>query len=135
MVKQIAIRERLNKHSSCRGFCDLEDIVLKSYLKWWIVNSDKTKFRLKDKNKILKLILHTFLKFLSLNVRGFRNREKRRSIFAYLKHQKANVYFLQETFSNSSGWWNGVVKFYTSCRCTGAQHQFLVFTWRHQNSN
>jgi len=41
-------------------------------------------------------------KFLSLNVRGVRNREKGRSIFAYLKNQKANVYFLQETFSNSS---------------------------------
>ena len=40
-------------------------------------------------------------KFLSLNVRGLRNREKGRSIFAYLKNQKANVYFLQETFSNS----------------------------------
>ena len=40
-------------------------------------------------------------KFLSLNVRGLRNREKRRSLFAYLKSQKANVYFLQETFSNS----------------------------------
>ena len=40
-------------------------------------------------------------KFLSLNVRGLRNREKRRSIFAHLKNQKPNVYFLQETFSNS----------------------------------
>ena len=40
-------------------------------------------------------------KFLSLNVRGLRNREKGRSIFAYLKNHKANVYFLQETFSNS----------------------------------
>ena len=40
------------------------------------------------------------LKFLSLNVRGLRNREKRRSIFSYLKEQKANVYLLQETFSN-----------------------------------
>ena len=40
-------------------------------------------------------------KFLSLNVRGLRNRGKRRSIFAYLKNQKANVYFLEETFSNS----------------------------------
>ena len=39
-------------------------------------------------------------KFLSLNVRGLRNREKRRSIFAYLKNQKATVYLLQETFSN-----------------------------------
>ena len=42
----------------------------------------------------------SILKFLSLNVRGLRNREKRRSIFSYLKDQKANVYLLQETFSN-----------------------------------
>ena len=41
------------------------------------------------------------LKFLSLNMRGLRNEEKRRSIFLYLKNQKANVYLLQETFSNS----------------------------------
>ena len=41
------------------------------------------------------------LKFLSPNVRGLRNKEKRRSIFSYLKNQKANVYLLQETFSNS----------------------------------
>ena len=41
------------------------------------------------------------LKFLSLNVRGLRNEEKRRSIFSYLKNQKANVYLLQATFSNS----------------------------------
>ena len=40
------------------------------------------------------------LKLLSLNVRGLRNREKRRSIFLYLKNQKASVYLLQETFSN-----------------------------------
>ena len=40
------------------------------------------------------------LKLLSLNVRGLRNREKRRSIFSYLKNQKASVYLLQETFSN-----------------------------------
>ena len=41
-------------------------------------------------------------KLLSLTVRGLRNRECRRSIFAqYLKSQKANVYFLQEMFSNS----------------------------------
>jgi len=35
-----------------------------------------------------------------LNVRGLRNQEKRRSIFLYLKKQKANIYLLQETFSN-----------------------------------
>jgi exonuclease III len=33
-------------------------------------------------------------------MRGLRNREKRRSIFSYLKNQKAIVYLLQETFSN-----------------------------------
>jgi len=41
------------------------------------------------------------LKILSLNVRGLRNREKRRSMFSYLKNQKAGIYFLQETFSRS----------------------------------
>ena len=41
------------------------------------------------------------LKFLSLNVRGLRNEEKTRSRFSYLKNHKANVYLLQETFSNS----------------------------------
>ena len=57
------------------------------------------------------------LKFLSLNVRGLRNREKRRSIFSYLKNQKASVYLLQETFSNDKGekiWlaeWGGQIFF------------------------
>ena len=41
------------------------------------------------------------VKFLTLNVRGLRNQEKRRSIFSYLKRQKANIYLLQETFSNA----------------------------------
>ena len=36
---------------------------------------------------------------LSLNVRGIRDQIKRRSIFSYLKNQKANIYFLQETHS------------------------------------
>ena len=36
---------------------------------------------------------------LSLNVRGIRDQIKRRSIFSYLKDQKANIYFLQETHS------------------------------------
>ena len=40
------------------------------------------------------------VKFLTLNVRGLRNQEKRRSIFSYLEKQKANIYLLQETFSN-----------------------------------
>ena len=36
---------------------------------------------------------------LSLNVRGIRDQIKRRSIFSYLKDPKANIYFLQETYS------------------------------------
>ena len=57
------------------------------------------------------------LKLLSLNVRGLRNREKRRSIFSYLKNQKAGVYLLQETFSNHndekiwSAEWGGQIFF------------------------
>ena len=37
-----------------------------------------------------------------MNVRGFRDTVKRRSIFTYLKDQEATVYFLQETFSKVS---------------------------------
>ena len=36
---------------------------------------------------------------ISLNVRGLRNRVKRRSIFCFLKDQNCDVYFLQETYS------------------------------------
>ena len=39
------------------------------------------------------------LSVFSLNVRGIREQTKRRSIFSYLKDQRANVYFLQETYS------------------------------------
>ena len=39
------------------------------------------------------------LNILSLNVRGIREQTKRRSIFSYLKDQKANIYFLQQTYS------------------------------------
>ena len=39
------------------------------------------------------------LSVVSLNVRGIREQTKRRSIFSYLKDQRANVYFLQETYS------------------------------------
>ena len=44
------------------------------------------------------------LKFdiLSLNVRGIRDKLKRRSIFSYLKGQKAKFYFLQETYSKTN---------------------------------
>ena len=38
-------------------------------------------------------------KFLSLNVRGLKNKKKRRSIFTFLKDQKCHFYFLQETYS------------------------------------
>ena len=37
--------------------------------------------------------------FLTLNVRGLKNRIKRKSIFSYLKDQNCNFYLLQETFS------------------------------------
>ena len=36
---------------------------------------------------------------ISLNVRGLRNRLKRRSIFCFLKDQNCDVFFLQETYS------------------------------------
>ena len=39
------------------------------------------------------------LHILSLNVRGIRDLTKRRSIFSFLKDLKANIYFLQETYS------------------------------------
>ena len=37
-------------------------------------------------------------KVISLNVRGIRDQIKRRSVFSYLKDQKASFYFLQETY-------------------------------------
>ena len=42
------------------------------------------------------------LNIASLNVRGLGNQVKRRAIFSYLKSQKANLYCLQETFSQES---------------------------------
>ena len=41
-------------------------------------------------------------KVFSLNVRGMRDQTKRRSIFTYLKDQKADFYFLQETYSDAN---------------------------------
>lgn len=41
-------------------------------------------------------------KIISLNVRGIRDQTKRRSIFTYLKDQKADFYFLQETCSDAN---------------------------------
>ena len=41
-------------------------------------------------------------KIISLNVRGIRDQTKRRSIFTYLKDQKADFYFLQETYSEAN---------------------------------
>ena len=57
-------------------------------------------------------------KVFSLNVRGMREQTKRRSIFTYLKDQKADFYFLQETYSDASDesmWqseWGGGVRFF-----------------------
>ena len=46
-------------------------------------------------------------KILSLNVRGIRDCDKRRSIFSFLQDQKATFYFLQETYSdpNDESFW------------------------------
>ena len=41
----------------------------------------------------------TACKFLSLNVRGLKNKKKSRSIFTYLKDQNCHFYFLQEMYS------------------------------------
>jgi len=55
---------------------------------------------------------------MSLNVRGLRDQTKRRSIFTYLKDQKANFYFLQETYSDADDelmWqskWGGEILFF-----------------------
>ena len=57
------------------------------------------------------------IKIISLNVRGLRNQVKRRSIFSYLKNQKATLYCLQETFSKEedekiwSAEWGGQIIF------------------------
>ena len=45
------------------------------------------------------MIVQVSYNVISLNVRGLRNRVKRRSIFCFLKDQKCDVYFLQETYS------------------------------------
>ena len=64
------------------------------------------------------------VKVLSLNVRGLRNQIKRRAIFTYLKRQKADIYCLQETYSNELDekiWqaeWGGKVVF-----SHGSQHR------------
>ena len=39
------------------------------------------------------------VKIFSLNVRGLRQKQKRREIFLFLKNQRADIYFLQETHS------------------------------------
>ena len=55
--------------------------------------------------------------FISLNVRGLRDCNKRRNIFCFLKDQRASFYFLQETFSDQSdesSWrheWGGEIIF------------------------
>ena len=39
-------------------------------------------------------------KLLSLNVRGIRSLEKRKALFIWLNKQKADIIFLQETYSS-----------------------------------
>ena len=39
-------------------------------------------------------------KLLSLNVRGIRSSEKRKALFIWLNKQKADIIYLQETYSS-----------------------------------
>ena len=63
---------------------------------------------------------------ISLNAQGLRDQIKRRSIFLYLRDQKATFCFLQETYSNSNDevvWkaeWGGHIVFsHGSCHSRG----------------
>ena len=75
------------------------------------------------------------LKVISLNVRGIRNPNKRRAIFCYLKQQKANIFCLQETYSQPddekiwSAEWGGKIFF-----CHGTAHSKGVCTLSNPNS-
>ena len=57
------------------------------------------------------------LSIVSLNVKGLQNPNKRNTIFAYLKNQKAKIFCLQETFSKQEdevAWsadWGGQIIF------------------------
>ena len=42
---------------------------------------------------------YTDFKLLSLNVRGIRSATKRKALFMWLEEQKADIIFLQETYS------------------------------------
>ena len=46
----------------------------------------------------MNILMSDKFKVLSLNVRGLRERVKRKSVFAYLREQKCDVFFLQETY-------------------------------------
>ena len=75
------------------------------------------------------------LKVISLNVRGIRNPNKRRAIFCYLKQQKANIFCLQETYSQPddekiwSAEWGGKIFF-----CHGTAHSKGVCILANPNS-
>ena len=75
------------------------------------------------------------VKAISLNVRGLRNQVKRRSIFSYLKNQKATLYCLQEAFSKEddekiwSAEWGGQIIF-----SHGSEHSRGVCTLLNANS-
>ena len=56
-----------------------------------------------NESKVTMIILQGSCNVISLNVRGLRNRVKRRRIFCFLKDQKCDVYFLQETYSEPTG--------------------------------
>jgi len=51
---------------------------------------------------VLTMYKNTMYHISSLNVRGIRYQQKRKSIFAYLKDHSQKIIFLQETYSKPS---------------------------------
>ena len=56
-----------------------------------------------------KMINGIDLKFLSLNVRGINNFIKRQKLFTWFKKSKANIIFIQETYSSEENKNNGLM--------------------------
>ena len=72
------------------------------------------------------------LKLLSLNVRGLRNKRKRRAIFSYSKAPKGKIFCLQETYSLvedervwSGEWGNNILFSHGSAQCFHSSKSLL----------
>ena len=61
----------------------------------------RTSCHLKIRQKRYDSKDYTDFKLLSLNVRGIRPATKRKALFMWLKEQKSDVIFLQETYSTA----------------------------------